>query len=648
MRNDSDTDIHTTTEDDEASRDAGDTPGTARHAGTDSANRGSTKATAMRKDRFFTKQSMAMIGATLGMCMLLAGVITGLSAVNRSGTPVFAGGGAKTTPQTGSDAQPGSTYNAADTTSTPPALPQRPQSGQQNGGRGGADTQSYDYTGSMDGALTADGEDVTSDGVAENATEPDQNAALAENGGTLAFTGATLTKSGNDTNGDNCNFYGINSIMLAAGSKSAIHVSGSTLSATSEGSNGIFSTDGATVYANDDTIDTTAGNSRGLDATYGGTIVANKMTISTQGDHSGGIATDRGGGNISVTDSTVSTSGSGSPIIYSTGVIEASGVTGTATGSQIAGMEGLNTILIYDSDLTSTITKATASDPIADGVIIYQSTSGDADTSSGDAARFQAVDSTVSSSIESGSMFYLTNTTANVVLKNTTLDFDSSKAALVTAEGNYSNNWGSAGSNGATVNFTGIGETLSGDAVADTISTLDMYLLDGTTWTGSARIEDNASASTTADDNLSVAIDSTSTWVVTDDSTVTNLSVSDGGRIVDSEGNTVTVKDSRGSTLAEGTSDLTVTVTGAYGTTVSASEANEVQNASVDRTDFDDYYGTGTAFGDDGDFDADASGSSGTTSQPSTQDQDSTASDDSADASFWDKVAAFFKALWPW
>jgi hypothetical protein len=100
-------------------------------------------------------------------------------------------------------------------------------------------------------------------------------------------------------------------------------------------------------------------------------------------------------------------------------------VTGTASGSQIAGMEGLNTILIRNSQLSSTLTGATASDPIADGVILYQSTSGDAESATGEAATFQAVDSTLTSAIQSGAMFYVTNTTANVVLSGTTLDFDS-------------------------------------------------------------------------------------------------------------------------------------------------------------------------------------------------------------------------------
>ncbi|MGI6178107.1 MAG: beta strand repeat-containing protein [Eubacterium sp.] len=456
---------------------------------------------------------------------------------------------------------------------------------------GGADTQTYDYSGTMSGALTADGEEVTSDGETTVAETADQNAALATNGGTLTITNGTLTKSGDDTNGDNCNFYGINSIALAVGDGTTMYISDSSLSADSEGSNGVFSTDNATAYVYNTSIDTTAGNSRGLDATYSGTIIADSLTIATEGDHSASLATDRGGGNISVTNSTLSTAGSGSPLLYSTGTIEVSNVTGTASGSQIAGMEGLNTILIFNSDLTSTITGATASDPVADGVIIYQSTSGDADTSSGETALFQAVNSKLSSSIQSGAMFYITNTTAKVILKDTELNFDSDSAKLLYIAGNDSNNWGTAGSNGGTVTFAAIGETLDGDITVDTISSLNLYLQDSTTYTGAITIEENANG-TSDGSGITVNVDSGSTWVVTGDSTVTNLNVADGGKVVDESGNTVTIT-ANGSTAVEGTSSVTVTVTGSYSTTVD--ETIEAEAASIDRTDFDSYYGTSTA-----------------------------------------------------
>lgn len=463
---------------------------------------------------------------------------------------------------------------------------------------GGADTQSFDYSGTYTGALNADGEEISSSSEEISATDTDQNAAVAQNGGTLTIDSDTLNKSGDDTNGDNCNFYGLNSIAVAVGEGSLLKITNSILSATSEGSNAIFATDNATAYANGVTINTTQGNSRGLDATYGGTIIANDVTISTQGEHSASVATDRGGGNVSVTNSTLSTAGSGSPLLYSTGDIEVDNVSGTASGAQIAGMEGLNTILIYNSELSSTNSGITGSDPIANGIIIYQSTSGDADTSTGEAARFEAVNSILSSTIDSGAMFYVTNTTANIVLSGTILSFDSANVNLLQVEGNDSNSWGSAGSNGGTVNFTCIGETVSGNISVDTISSAGIYLLDGTTYTGSTSVTTNAAAST-SETPITMNISSDSKWIVTGDSTVTNLNIEDGGSVVDSEGNTVTII-ANGETVVSGTSEYTVTVTGSYGTSFETSEANILTTSYIDRSDFDTTYGLSTTFNTNG------------------------------------------------
>lgn len=463
----------------------------------------------------------------------------------------------------------GSVAGAATVAITAPAQAQEQATaaqgqGQPGGGmQGGADTMSFDYSGSYAGAIAADGEDISSDGESFTATEADQNAALVQNGGTLTLENALLQKSGDDTDGDRCNFYGVNSILTAVGEGSSATVSNSSLTATSAGSNGIFATDGATVTVSDTSIDTTADNSRGLDATYGGVITADNVDITTAGDHCAGIATDRGGGTITAADSTVSTQGSGSPILYSTGDIEVENLTGTASGSQIAGMEGLNTICIENSTLTSSITGKTASDPIANGIIIYQSTSGDAEATTGSTATFTAKNSTLSSAIQSGSMFYLTNTSANVTLQNTELDFDSSQATLITACGNDSNNWGQAGSNGATVKVKAINQTLEGDIVADTISSINLTLTKGSTWTGSAIIQDNDSATTTTESPISITVGKKSSWIVTGDCTVSNLTVKNGGTIKDSDGQTVTIV-ANGKTVVEGTGNVTITVTGTY------------------------------------------------------------------------------------
>ena len=499
------------------------------------------------------------------------------------------------------------------------------------GGMGGANTMTFDYSGTYSGAVSADGESVSKEGESYEATDSDVNAALAQNGGALTLTDVTLAKSGDDTNGDNCNFYGLNSVLLAVGEASSITIQDSQLNATSEGSNGIFATDNATVLAHNVSISTTAGNSRGLDATYSGTILAGSVDISTKGDHSGGVATDRGGGTISLDGGSISTEGSGSPILYSTGNIQVSNITGKATGSQLVGMEGLNTVVIRNSTLESAQTGKTASDPVADGVIIYQSTSGDAESTTGETATFQAIDSTLKSAIQSGSMFYLTNTSADVVLKNTTLDFDSSAANLLYAAGNDSNNWGSAGSNGATVKFTGIQQQLNGNVVADTISSIDLHLTDNTTWTGAASIEEN-SAGSTSEAPITVNVGATSTWIVTADSTVSALNIADGAKIVDANGKTVTII-AAGQTVVTGESDVTVTVTGTYSTDYDESSAGSESTDTIDRSAYT------AAFGDDADQ------TSRTAGADSSSETEATGADSAAQASWWDSLVTWFKGL---
>ena len=471
----------------------------------------------------------------------------------------------------------------------PPAMP--------NGGApgGGPNTASYDYSGELSGKLVADGsnddsKEVTSDGENVESTTADENALLAENGGVLKVTNAEITKSGDDSNGDNCNFYGINSSVLSMGEKSEVYLSDSKISSTGEGNNGVFATDSGTAYVNNVEITTArGGNSRGLDATYGGVIYGNDLTISTAKDHCAALATDRGGGYISVTNSKLATAGNGSPLIYSTGDIEVDNVTGTSSGSQIAGMEGLNRIVINHSTLESTHDGTSGSDPIKNGVILYQSTSGDADTASAESCEFEAVDSTLKTAITDGAMFCVTNTKANVVLQNTTLDFDSEKVALINASGNSSNNWGTEGKNGGTATFTGIAQTLSGNISTDKISSVDLNLTEGSTWTGASE----------GSNNLNVTVDGTSTWVVTEDTTIADLSAADGAKIVDTDGKTVTVK-ADGKTVVEGDSAITVTVSGEYGTEVQLSEDAGLDTKVLDRTAFDEYYKTSTQFGTNG------------------------------------------------
>lgn len=196
-------------------------------------------------------------------------------------------------------------------------------------------------------------------------------------------------------------------------------------------------------------------------------------------------------------------------------------------------------------------------------------------------------------------MSYFTNTTANAVLSNTALDFDGSKVNLMTVQGNDANNWGTAGSNGAAVTFTGLGETLSGNIDVDTISSLNLYLLQNTTYTGATSISTNSVNTRATDSPITVNLDSTSKWIVTGNSTVTNLNAAAGSSIVDESGNTVTIV-ANDTTVVKGSGNCTVTVTGSYSTAVTTGSDNELSTAFIDRTAFDAYYNTNTIWGENG------------------------------------------------
>ena len=87
-------------------------------------------------------------------------------------------------------------------------------------GGSGADTQSFDYSGTYSGTVSADGTEATVDGESVNASESQVNAVLAQNGGIVSLMNASLTKSGDASDDDACNFYGVNSIVLAVGEDS--------------------------------------------------------------------------------------------------------------------------------------------------------------------------------------------------------------------------------------------------------------------------------------------------------------------------------------------------------------------------------------------------------------------------------------------
>ncbi|MCR5168832.1 MAG: hypothetical protein K6C13_16695, partial [Oscillospiraceae bacterium] len=282
----------------------------------------------------------------------------------------------------------------------------------------------------LSGKEEADGKTKSCSSENITVSEKDKSAVLAKNGGNITLNSCTVTKKGDTSSVDSSNFYALNA-AVAAQEGSSVTISGGKIITDAEGANAVFATgENSKITVSDTTINTNGNSSRGLDATYGGTVIASDVTINTSGAHCAPLATDRGGGTIKAASSRLYASGDGSPCIYSTGDITASDCTGKATGSQIAVVEGKNSI---------TLNKCTLTGAGKDGVMIYQSTSGDAAVGTGN---FTAYSSTLTTTSD-GPMFYITNTDAVITLKNTKLVFGS--GILLKASGNNTNNWGTPG-----------------------------------------------------------------------------------------------------------------------------------------------------------------------------------------------------------
>lgn len=349
-----------------------------------------------------------------------------------------------------------------------------------------------------------------------SATSSDESAIVVNDGGSLNATGLTISKSGDSSNTENSEFYGLNAaVLVQKGSEATIK--DTTIKTSATGANAIFSTgENAIINVSNTKITTTEDSSRGLDATYGGTINANIVTITTSGQHCAAVATDRGEGTVTVKNSTLNTNGKGSPCVYSTGTISVSDSKGTATDSSCAVIEGKNSITLNNTKLTS-YGIGRVDDGIDNcGVMIYQSMSGDASEGTG---TFSATDSTLTISkkskiYETSPMFFITNTDAVINLENTKLNYGSNQ--LVTVSGN-DGEWGSQGSNGGNLILNATNQILNGNISVDNISTAS-FILKGSTLTSTINSENNAK-------EVNLSLDSSSKWVVTGDSYVTTLTL---------------------------------------------------------------------------------------------------------------------------
>lgn len=426
-----------------------------------------------------------------------------------------------------------------------------PPQGDGQGGPGGAPGGQSQGVESYD-AVNDYTEDTTVDGETLSSTGTDENVAHISNGAKVSIKNATITRESSDSQGgDNSSFYGVGAAVLATDGEA--YVSNSTIDTDSKGAAGLFAYGDGTVYAANDTITTKQDTSGGIHAAGGGKLYAWDMTVETNGESSAAIRSDRGGGTMVVDGGTYTSNGTGSPAIYSTADISVNNATLTANGSEAICIEGLNSIHLFDSDLTGNMSDNEQND-CTWNVILYQSMSGDSEVGN---STFEMNGGSLTA--KNGGMFYTTNTESTITLSNVGITYADDNDFFLNCTGNSNQRgWGESGKNGADCLFTATQQEMQGDVVWDSISQLDFYMTDGSTLTG-AVTDDESNAGEGGDGYCNLYIGEGCTWTVTGDSTLTSLSNS--GTIVDDKGNTVTVKGTDGTVYVEGESDYTVTVT---------------------------------------------------------------------------------------
>ena len=355
-------------------------------------------------------------------------------------------------------------------------------------------------------------------------TTADQNSVLVTASGTVKLVSPTVTKSGDSDGGDNCNFYGINSAVMAMGGGTT-SIKGGTVTATAKGANGVFSYggnggtngaagDGTTVIISGTTIKTTGDNGGGIMTTGGGVMKASNLTITTTGNSSAPIRTDRGGGSVTVSGGSYTSSGVGSPAIYSTADIVVSDATLTSYHSEGVCIEGQNSVALTNCTLSATNDSINGNATFSDAIMIYQSQSGDAASGT---STFSMTGGTLNN--YKGHVFHVTNTSAVISLNGVTIN-DSGDGVILSV---CDDGWSGA-SNIATLNASA--QTLEGDILVGDDSTLTLNLTDSTTFTGniSGSIT-NAKGTTVSSDvgTVNVSLDSSSKWYLTGDTYISDF-----------------------------------------------------------------------------------------------------------------------------
>ena len=346
----------------------------------------------------------------------------------------------------------------------------------------------------------------------------DENAILIRGNIKSTLSNITVNKTGDSDGGDSTSFYGTNSGIIAKDGAS-VTIKNTTITTDATGANGVFSYggtsttsasngDGTTISISDSKITTNKDNSGGIMTTGGGIMNATNLIINTAGTSSAAIRSDKGGGTVIVNKGTYTTTGKGSPVVYSTADITVKNATLVSEASEGLIIEGKNKITIENVKLTDTNNTLNGQSTTYKNIFIYQSMSGDADTGT---AEFSSKNSTIVTN--KGDSIYVTNTKSSITLENNEIINNDSTGNFLRIQ---KDSWGKSGSNGGDVDLILINQKVNGNIVVDSISNLSMKLTKSSSYEGTINNSNEAK-------EIKLVLDSSSKIKLTGDSYVSEL-----------------------------------------------------------------------------------------------------------------------------
>ena len=394
--------------------------------------------------------------------------------------------------------------------------------GNRPGGKpGSGSSSSIEYSGATEISSSDDQSRKT-----YSSSKTDESALLISTSDDVTISDPTVSKTGDSDGGDNCSFYGVNAAVLVKGGTETT-ITGGKVTSDATGANGVFcyggnggkngaSGDGTTLYITDTVITTTGDGSGGIMTTGGGITYASDLKVTTSGRSSAAIRTDRGGGTVNVEGGTYTTSGLGSPAIYSTADVTAAYATLVSEQSEGICIEGLNSVTLVNCDLTAENTNCNGNATFLDSIMIYQSMSGDA--ASGTSTFTMSGGSLTSMS---GHVFHVTNTSAVINLTGVKITNEDEDNILLSV---CADGW-SGCDNEAVLKATS--QKLEGTILVGSDSSFSLELSGKSSFKGtfSGEIKNtNGKTVSTEIGEVTVKLDSDSTWTLTGDTYITKFS----------------------------------------------------------------------------------------------------------------------------